>query len=152
MTPEEGGHRHVIHALRKISAYLLWENVRESFQVSSPSVCMRGHVIVMSNYVMSNLLCYDPVHMAWALPGAGTSRTYPKIWCTPLQNNLPASLLNYIVGKSCTSKHRASSAGMRWGDIINRHKHSKLLQLHCISHKALQLHVHAHVNTDHDAD
>ena len=32
----EGGHGHVIHALSKLSAYLLWENVRESFQVSSP--------------------------------------------------------------------------------------------------------------------
>ena len=51
---------------------------------------------------------------------------------------------------SCDS--HVSSAGMRWGDTINHLKHSKLLQLHCISHKALQLHVHAHVSNDHDAD
>jgi len=103
-----------------------------------------------------------------SLPGVSTSCTYPKIWCTPLQNHLPTSLLNCILEKSCTSKHRASSAGIRWDDTINHHKHSKPLQLHCISHKALhcishkalhcishkalQLHVHAHVNTDHDAD
>ena len=125
---------------------------RESRQLLRRLSASRGHVIVISNYVMSNLLCYDPVHMAWALPGAGTSGIYPKIWCAPLQNHLPTSLLNCILGKSCTSKHRASSAGMRWGDTIKNYKQSKLLQLHCISHKALQLHVHAHVSTDHDAD
>ena len=33
---EEGGHGHVMHALRKLSAYLLWKNVWESFQMGSP--------------------------------------------------------------------------------------------------------------------
>ena len=34
--PEEGAHGHVMHALRKLSAYLLWENVWENFQIGSP--------------------------------------------------------------------------------------------------------------------
>jgi len=29
---EEGGHGHMIHALRKLSAYLLWENVQKAFR------------------------------------------------------------------------------------------------------------------------